>query len=391
MHRSNVIVCDSGSGYVKAGYAGATFPENDSPCAVGSADANGARVFVGRQQLVDPPQQPAPPHRDIRIIHPIVNGIVQDWDAMEAVWSHTFRDVLSTDPAGKTVMLTEQPGNPLTARQRTLEIMFERFGLSEAYIQGQAVLSLYSQGLLSGLVLESGHGITHAVPVFDGYTDPLLAQRLPVAGRHITHYLLELLQRRGHPLSLGTDLPVAEGIKESACYVARDYSQEVKLARETVCRVERYTLPDGRTIRIGAERFAAPEALFNPSLLGVESPGVAELVHRCIHACPIDLRLPLYEHVVLSGGTTMFPGFPSRLEEELRSLYREKVLKGETAGVSKLKLRVDDPPRRKHTVFIGAAVLADIMKDQREFWVSKAEWEEDPRRAAMKCGGGRGG
>ena len=79
---------------------------------------------------------------------------------------------------------------------------------------------------------------------------------------------------------------------------------------------------------------------------------------------------------MLSGGSTMYPGLPSRLEKEMRQLYLDRVLKGDKAKLEKFKLRIEDPPRRKHMVFLGGSVLADIMKDRNEFWISKAEWEE---------------
>ena len=78
----------------------------------------------------------------------------------------------------------------------------------------------------------------------------------------------------------------------------------------------RYTLPDGRVIKVGAERFEAPEALFNPSLIGVESAGLGEMLFNVINSCDMDVRPDLYKHIVLSGGSTMYPGLPSRLEKE---------------------------------------------------------------------------
>ena len=76
----------------------------------------------------------------------------------------------------------------------------------------------------------------------------------------------------------------------------------------------------------------------------------------------------------------MYPGLPSRLEKEMRELYLTEVLKGDTARLAKFKLRIEDPPRRKHMVFLGGSVLADIMKDRPEFWISKEEWDEQGER-----------
>ena len=93
-------------------------------------------------------------------------------------------------------------------------------------------------------------------------------------------------------------------------------------------------LPDGRTVRMSGERFEAPEALFQPHLVNVEGVGVAELLFNTIQAADIDTRPEFYKHIVLSGGSTMYPGLPSRLEREIKQLYLERVLKGDTAKLS---------------------------------------------------------
>lgn len=171
-------------------------------------------------------------------------------------------------------------------------------------------------------------------------------------------------------------------------------------------------LPDGRVIKVGGERFGAPEALFQPHLINVDSPGVAELLFNTIGAADMDLRADFYKHIVLSGGSTMYPGLPSRLEREIKQLYLERVLKGDTAALSvstlyiyifysciemllyllhavsffiqKFKIRIEDPPRRKHMVFMGGSVLADIMKDKDEFWLLRSEYEENGLRVLDK-------
>lgn len=160
------------------------------------------------------------------------------------------------------------------------------------------------------------------------------------------------------------------------CYIGFDLELEKKLALETTTVMQSYTLPDGRVIKVGAERFEAPEALFDPQRVDVESKGLAELVFHVINTCDINLRPDLYKHIVLSGGSTMFPGLPSRLDKEIREYYLRDVAKGDKAQAAKLKLRIEDPPRRKHMVFLGGSVLADIMKDKEAFWMGRDEYFE---------------
>lgn len=125
------------------------------------------------------------------------------------------------------------------------------------------------------------------------------------------------------------------------CYVGYDLELEKKLALETTTVMEAYTLPDGRVIKVGAERFEAPEALFQPRLVDVDGKGLGELLFQVINTADMDLRPEFYKHIVLSGGSTMYPGLPSRLEKEIRELYLREVAKGDTAQLERLKLRIE--------------------------------------------------
>ncbi|KAG8443914.1 hypothetical protein GDO86_009205 [Hymenochirus boettgeri] len=198
--------------------------------------------------------------------------------------------------------------------------------------------------------------------------------------------IVELLLLRGYAFNHSADFETVRMIKEKLCYVGYNIEQEQKLALETTVLVESYTLPDGRVIKVGGERFEAPEALFQPHLINVEGVGVAELLFNTIQAADIDTRPEFYKHIVLSGGSTMYPGLPSRLERELKQLYLERVLKGDVEKLSKFKIRIEDPPRRKHMVFLGGAVLADIMKDKDNFWMTRQEYQEKGTRVLEKLG-----
>ena len=276
--------------------------------------------------------------------------------------------------------------NPMSNRQKMIEVMFEKYEFDSVYIAIQAVLTLYSQGLLTGVVLDAGDGVSHICPVYEGFALPHLTRRLDIAGRDITRYLIKLLLLRGYAFNQSADFETVRMMKEKLCYVAYNTQVEQKLALETTTLVESYTLPDGRTIKVGAERFEAPEALFQPHLLDVEADGIAEMLFNAIQAGDMDIRSDLYKHIVLSGGTTMYPGLPSRLEREIKQLYLERVLKGDTDRLAKFKIRIEDPPRRKDMVFIGGAVLADVMKDRDDFWMSKAEYEEKGKDVLKKLG-----
>eukprot|EP01117_Protostelium_nocturnum_P013590 TRINITY_DN508_c0_g1_i1.p1 TRINITY_DN508_c0_g1~~TRINITY_DN508_c0_g1_i1.p1 ORF type:complete len:391 (+),score=151.08 TRINITY_DN508_c0_g1_i1:120-1292(+) len=386
MNNSNVVVCDNGTGFVKCGFAGANFPHSIFPSMVG-------RPLLRSEEKIDNVQirdimvgdEAAKLRTMLQITYPLDNGIVRNWDDMLHVWDYTFHEKLRVTPKDCKILLTEAPMNPQMNRKKMVEVMFEKYGFKAAYIAIQAVLTLYAQGLMDGVVVDSGDGVTHIVPVYQGYSLPHLTKRLDVAGRDVTRYLIKLLLLRGYAFNRTADFETVRQLKEKLCYVGYDLTLEKQLSNETTTLVESYTLPDGRVIKVGGERFEAPEVLFEPHLLDVDGGGMSEQLFDCINKADIDLRSTFYEHIVLSGGSTMYPGLPSRLEKDIKNLYLTHVLKGNKAGLAKFKLRIEDPPRRKHMVFLGGAVLAGIMKDKEDFWMSKREWEEVGETVLKKC------
>ncbi len=185
------------------------------------------------------------------------------------------------------------------------------------------------QGLSSGVVVDSGDGVTHIVPVYESTVLTHLTRRLDVAGRDVTRQLIALLLRRGYALNRTADFETVRQIKEKLCYVSYDLELDKRLSEDTTVLVESYTLPDGRVIRVGSERFEAPECMFQPHLVDVEQPGIAEFLFQTIQAADVDVRSSLYKAIVLSGGSSMYPGLPSRLEKELKQLWLTRVLKGD--------------------------------------------------------------
>jgi len=381
-----VIVCDNGTGFVKCGFAGSNFPHAIFPSLVGRPVLR-AEEKIDNVQLKDimVGDEAAKVRNMLQITYPLDNGVIRNWEDMMYVWNYTFEEKLKINPAECKIMLTEAPMNPQQNRKKMAEVMFEKYGFRSVYVAIQAVLTLYAQGLLTGVVVDSGDGVTHIVPVYEGFALPHLTRRLDVAGRDVTRYLIKLLLLRGYVFNRTADFETVRQIKEKLCYVGYDLSLEKRLAQETTVLVEQYTLPDGRVIRVGGERFEAPEVLFEPHLIDVEGGGMGDQLFECINKADVDTRPEFYKHIVLSGGSTMYPGLPSRLEKDIRRLYLEKVLKGKKENMSKFVCRIEDPPRRKHMVFLGGAVLAEIMKDKDHFWMNKNEWHEQGEQVLKKC------
>jgi actin-related protein 2 len=310
------------------------------------------------------------------IKYPVENGIVRNWDDMELIWDYTFGEKLCIDTTQHKISLTEAPLNPMENREKMISTMFEKYGFKAACVNVQAMLCLFAQGATTGVVVDCGDGVSHACAVYDGYVPEHLTRRLDIAGRHITRYLIKLLLLRGYAFNRTADFHTVQELKEKLCYVAYDPIEERRIAQETTVLEEQYKLPDNRVIRVGRERFECAEALFDPSLVDVESDGLSAMVFNMIQDAEIDCRAAYYKSIVLSGGSTMYPGLPTRLERDLKDMYLKKVLKGNVKRLAKLKLRIEDPPRRKNMVFLGAAVIADIMKNREETWFKKSEYDE---------------
>ncbi|CAL5328704.1 unnamed protein product [Camellia sinensis] len=350
---SRPIICDNGSGSVKAGFAGDDAPCVVVPSVIGQPWNKHAMIGIGQKDMYFGDEAQA--RRGVlRLSYPIDHGVVRDWETMERLWDHIFKDKLQVTIEEHCVLLTEAPLNPKTNREKMVEIMFEAFEVPATYIAIQAVLSLCGSGQTTGIVVDSGEGVTHVVPIYEGYALPHAVQRLDLAGKDLTDYLTKILAEEGYIFTTSAEREIARDIKERLTYVAIDFEKELAMSRESSELDKQYDLPDGQVIKIGAGRFKCPEVLFDPSINGMESGGIHETLFKSIRRCDMDIMRDMFANVVLSGGTTVIPGMADRLLKELNSLTPPGV-----------KVRVIAPPERMYSVWRGGSMVASLSTFQQ--------------------------
>ncbi|XP_022096767.1 actin-15B-like [Acanthaster planci] len=325
------LVIDNGSGMCKAGFAGDDAPRAVFPSIVGRPLHQPVMVGMGlKDRYVGDEAQSK--RGILSIKYPIEHGIVTNWDDMEKIWHHTFYNELRVGPDEYPVLLTEAPLNPKANREKMAQVIFE------------------------------GYALPHAI------------FRLDFAGGELTDYLMKILTERSYRLFTTAEREIVREIKEKLCYVAVDFEQEMQTAASSSSLEQSHKLPDGQVITIGNERFRTPEALFQPALLGEEFPGIDGTIYNSIMKCALDIRRDLFASIVLSGGSTMFPGIADRMQKEITAL-----------APPDLEIKIITPPERKYSVWIGGSTLASLSTFQ-QMWISKQEYDESgPSIVHCKC------
>jgi actin-like protein 6A len=419
---------DFGSSTCKVGFAGKDTPQSVFPSAIGTIEGSDSMEVCDdrssssakRRMLIG--QQAISFRRDnMEIAHPIKDGLVQDWEAMEQLLSHTYSQCLFVESKEHPVISVDPVMNTRAARERHVQLMFEKFESPAVFLASSAVLNAFATGRTTALVLDSGSSVTTCVPVFEGFKLQKGTRRTRFAGdlldSVLESVLLQHAQSASAASSTSNDIPLLTpkfllkktyddqlhrfnvaslsfpGTRDSFTrFMKMDLVRDIK---ENVCRASEYAvdaraemsswpgvayeLPDGRTIDIGGDRFAVSELMFQPTFLDVSSfmssdidasyqfQGVTKMVQDSINVCDVDIRRELFGNIIPVGGTSMLQGFNERLQRQLA---------GSVASAIKVRVQASTTSiERQYGAWVGGSILASLGSFQ-QMWFSKQEYQE---------------
>ncbi len=369
------IILDIGSDSVKAGFAGEDGPRVIFPCIVGRPKIPGIMVgfnprdyFIGKETIEK---------RGVLILRkPVVHGTVVDWEDIEHILDYIFNYELRIDPSEHNVLVTVHPKKPTSdnenisqrhQREKWISILFETFNVPNVALVNSAECTLHAYGYTSGIVVDSGDEVTNIVPIIDGHVLTNLTKNIELAGRDLTNHMRSLLTEQDLHFSSYSEMETLKEIKEQTCYVALNFQQELNDSAQGMAKTMDYTMPEGNIITIGNARFRTAEILFKPALYGKEYYGIHGQIHELITKADAKLWHQLGQHIVLSGGNTLFPGFLERLEAELKYILPMTVAQDMT---------IVTMPGMEYAAWMGGASLSNT-EAFSERWVTTEEYMDN--------------
>jgi actin-related protein 3 len=396
MSRSGLpaVVIDNGTGYTKIGYAGNNEPSFIFPSTIAVSKAAAGMAAKGVEDMDFYIGEEALQYsKSYELGYPVRHGQIDNWTMMEQCWEQTIFKYLRAEPEDHYFLLTEPPLNAPENREYLAEIFFETFNVPGLYIAVQAVLALAAswtskhvqERTLTGTVIDSGDGVTHVIPVAEGYVIGSCIKHIPLAGRDITGFVQDFLRDRGEKIPPAESLEVAKRVKELYSYVCPDIAKEfAKYDAEPDKWFKKYDAVEQVTqkpysVDVGYERFLAPEIFFNPEIFSSDfiTP-LPVLVDDTIQNCPIDTRRGLYKNIVLSGGSTMFKDFARRLQRDVKRFVDTRLRDTEALTGTKpspIDVNVISHGMQRYAVWFGGSMLASTP----EFYSAchtKAQYDE---------------
>jgi centractin len=361
------IIIDIGSGEVKAGISGQEAPKTIFPNYIGEPKYRKVlRTFSKENQELRESYTGSDCEKYMGVLklrYPVKNGVFENDQDILTLFNYIYSklEINSEEIREHPVLITEPLLNPYSNRENIATALFENLSVPALFFASQPILSLFSTSNTSGVVLESGDGVSQCCVVYEGYSIPNSYLRFDFGGRDVTEYLQTLLRRQGYSFNTTAEFQIVKKIKEQLCYMVITNFDGNKKAETGETN---YILPDGNSIKIRDEKVLAPEILFKPYLIGYEYLGFQEMISNALNKVDLDLRSKLYSSIMLSGGNTLWKGIPEKTHTEIKKFAPKHM---------KIKLHV--PNNRQYACWIGGNVISTL-EIFKKMWVSKNDWSE---------------
>lgn len=267
---------------------------------------------------------------------------------MERLWVYTFRQNFRVYPPDYPVLLSELDTNTIQGREKMVEVMFETFNVPALYIEKQAVLSLYASGRETGIIVDLGTDQSRIVPILGGVALTNEMGVMNLGGDDISSYFQQLLIHQIEDIEFTNSFTFREAIndiKEKYCFIKESMLDNLDSDNKNPKKMKETYLPNGEALVLKNEQYLAPEILFQPSLIDSKESPLSKLIIDIIDQCDKKIRVDLYQNIVLSGGSSLFPGLEERIKNELQSLRPHK------------EISIIARPNRRFSAWMGGSTI----------------------------------
>jgi actin-related protein len=366
MENLYTLIFDIGQFSCKIGYGGENEPRHTFYTITGQPKYQGIGleqeqkkpIYIGNE-IVD--------HIGLyKISHPVANGgeIVQ-WEEFKAIIDYIFY-LLRVNPSMCKILFTTNPFLSRESKKRLFEFFLEEYTIGGYYPVRGALLTMYSGGFDTGLVVDMGAANIRITPIYKSFVISHAVKFLNLGGNVLDKFMSTKLEEIGMATKSSSEQNLVRLLKERACFTSLDFDTDMKNKDKFL---KEYALPDSTTIEIGQERFLIPELLFNPTLNSIESESIVEGIVNAIESCDIDIRRELLYNIFLTGGTSMIPLFEVRLKHEIE----EELVRRERVGQN---IRIIASKGRVYSNWVGGSILSMIPEFQQN-WIDRKKYFED--------------
>ena len=365
------IIIDLGSSEIKAGFSG-----EDKPSLI-------FKSFIGEPKYKDVFSSIYKENKEIKqyigedclknigllkLHNPIKHGILVNEQEIIPLFNHIYSKLgINTDERREhPLIITEPLLNPYSNREKIANSLFDYIGIPSIFFASQPILSLFSTSATTGIILESGEGVSQSCIIYEGYSLPNTYERYDFGGGDVTEYLKLAMKKKGYQLFNSNEYRLISDMKEKYCFfLPQKYNLNIENVKKALnSKKINYYLPDGTRVTLGDERILASEILFNPELIGKEYLGLSDIIFSSINKAEIQLRPKAFENIVLSGGNVLMRGLEDKMKEDIINKCNKIV-----------KINVSTVKEPQISCWVGGNIISsiDIFK---KISVSKTEWEE---------------